>query len=525
MSAAESTHSTFTTQPSSKLEPTECADGLHPEASKGFGTEISTSLLNRDDLLPAFQYNASLHVLDTAPPQAYPTIASPGPQTPQTAGLRLNTKPSSDESSGNDSTSTVPFPPFSETTQYPLENASLPVRSSSVRSTLSAARSRVNSLSPGSAISSPGVGPLADITPLPSPIALSTSPGPWRRAAEGDLEQPTTTSAIAASMTLPAEPIVFARTSPKKRRVHVGLTSPVKGTTGIDSQISALNAINHSRSRSASEYVPESIQNSRPRNVVVSGSRILPNLEPRSPPLDNLHREEYLAVQRGISVPIAKPPTPPKSSLGTDSSDQESPPISPKLPEAIPLHYEATMVRSHRWQRWRAVRQLGKGTFSTVMLATSANADNVNCVPAKQVLYGTPTEEEHRLNPKALVAIKICEHGPAGGADEKKIEVSLKRELNILKSIEHPSLVHLKAVNIMEQRALLILNYCAGGDLFELAVSKLDLLVPALIRRMFSELVAAVQYLHGQYIVHRDIKLESTKFSYQRKAKFRLTAF
>jgi len=145
------------------------------------------------------------------------------------------------------------------------------------------------------------------------------------------------------------------------------------------------------------------------------------------------------------------------------------------------------------------------------MLATTVGAYNEDIVDLANVTVKSPSQEERDMDPKNLVAVKICEHGPAGGADEKKIELSLKRELEILKSIEHPSVVHLKAVNIMEQRALLVLNYCAGGDLFDLAVSKPDLLVPGLIRRIFTELVAAVQYLHGQYVVHRDIKLESKK--------------
>jgi len=267
------------------------------------------------------------------------------------------------------------------------------------------------------------------------------------------------------------------------------------------------NAAAHSRNRSISEYVPEGMQVPKSRNIVVSTSSA-PSISQQSfsPPEDHMHREQYLAVQRGLAISIPKPPTPPDSNTGKESDDLErlSSGLSPSKGLALPV-YEAHTVSGGRLKKWRALRQLGKGTFSNVMLATSEGVDGTDAV----------LKNEDDVNPKSLVAVKICEQGPAGGADEKKIGVSIKRELEIMKSINHPSLVHLKAVNMCERQAYLVLNYCAGGDLFELANMNLDVLTPGLIRRMFTELVGAVRCLHSQYIVHRDIKLESMYKAYR----------
>lgn len=443
---------------------------------------------------PSFQYNASLHPLDTAALSALPTIASPHASTPLSAGLRLQTDQLYEQRQSAELMKHVdPLSP-ARTPPQTIFNAGLPVRSSSIRSVLGSRAGRSDSLSPASAISSPGVGPLVDMTPLPSPISAWGITG-FGSPPIGD--DPDTADTVAGqTRDSPPEPISFVRTSPKKRRIPDSLE-----------QIYNANAAAHARNRSLSDYVPEAMHPVA-RNIIVSTSGA-PLIVPSSfsPPVDDhMRREQYLAVQRGLAISIPKPPTPPDSNQGKDNDALEDTRQTPEtLTDAVPaVIYEARMVQGGKRRKWRALRSLGKGTFSRVILATSERSDETSVRLDDDI-------NEEQVNPKSLVAVKICQKGPAGGADEEKIETSIRRELALMKSIHHPSLVQLKAVNEGERQTYLVLNYCAGGDLFELANTDLTILTPNLIRRVFTELVGAVRYLHEQYIVHRDIKLESKR--------------
>ena len=474
------------------------SDNLAEESQATTQDRVDHSESSANSNTPAFRYNASLHPVDTSPSQAHSSI-TPHRASPLSAELRVQTDLWFPEKRG--ATTRVVQTPDAETCRQPVLSSSiLPIRTPSVKSALATALQSGGSLSPASAGSSPRLGPLADITPLPSPVGPGSSPRTWRAMAGICALSPPSSITGSEDNDLESELRIYARTSPKKRKAYQSLVSAIPSAQAYDPQILSANAESHARNRSLSEYAPIGTQIPRTRNIAVSGSQTSTNTDP--PPLQPLHREEYLAIQRGISgLPYNRPPTPPRSTKSaTSSNDLESPSTSPRVNQgSLPLQYEARDVKTGVAKRWSAIRQLGKGTFSTVMLATSE--DNFN---------GDHTlKPEEQLGPASLVAVKICEHGPAGGADEKKIESSLKRELDILKSIDHPSLVHLKAVSVLDKRAFLVLNYSAGGDLFELASLYLDVLVPSLIRRIFAELVGAVKYLHSKYIVHRDIKLES----------------
>jgi protein-serine/threonine kinase len=349
--------------------------------------------------------------------------------------------------------------------------------------------SLAGSLSPSSAISSPALNALGDLTPLPSPLVMGDSPGPWQRA----VPRPRGVSVSRDDTFVSTNRATLSPSPSLKKKGYQRLKTAAVEATDARIQAHHNNEAARERNRSISEYTPDSLHNPRPRNVTVG------NVAPEGDTTmqQRLRREQYLASQRGMvsAPPPAGLPTPPASNASNLSvTDEEDHVTEEDTTDYIAVRQGPLMKK----KLWRPVRQLGQGTFSKVYLATCEKTT------AKDPL------DEKSLDLRKLVAIKVVEHGPAGGADEERVELSLKREVEMLRSVSHPSLVHLRAFDHNEAQALLVLTYCPGGDLFDVASDHRDILSIGIVQRIFAEMVSAVRYLHEKLIVHRDIKLEST---------------
>ncbi|KAF1972396.1 kinase-like protein [Bimuria novae-zelandiae CBS 107.79] len=442
----------------------------------------------------ASHLNAQLPPLNTAADPTDPSIPRFHIRNPSAAGLSLNTDIPSMTAGRQPPETTTNEEGGSGDLLRHSATAPIAIQDGYLRSTFSSG-SMTRSLSPGSALSSPALNALVDLTPLPSPLIMSDSPGSWTRG--GVSFRPRSRGASGSSrddsFAMFSRGGTLSPSSSVKKKGYQKLKTAGAQAPDASMQTQQKQEAHRERNRSVSEFRPDSMHNMGSRHVTISN--VAPEQVQPNPAFESqLHREAYLAAQRGLVSNMAPAglPTPPASNRSVTESEEEEAAEDDKI-EYIAVRQGPQMTK----KLWRPVRQLGQGTFSKVWLATSEKR------PANDPL------DEATLDPRKLVAIKVVEHGPAGGADEERVELSLKREVEMLRSVCHPSLVHLRAFDNGASHALLVLTYCPGGDLFDVASTNRKLLGVDLVQRIFAELVSATRYLHDKLIVHRDIKLEN----------------
>ena len=113
------------------------------------------------------------------------------------------------------------------------------------------------------------------------------------------------------------------------------------------------------------------------------------------------------------------------------------------------------------------------------------------------------------------VAIKIISKIKFPCGVEKQIESNkVHNEVTILKSLTHPNIIRLWDVVEVSSHLYIILEYANGGELFENVVQQ-SKLPEERAKLYFYQIVKAVQHMHHNRIVHRDMKLENVLLCYR----------
>ncbi|KAL3472801.1 hypothetical protein BJX99DRAFT_210099 [Aspergillus californicus] len=119
-------------------------------------------------------------------------------------------------------------------------------------------------------------------------------------------------------------------------------------------------------------------------------------------------------------------------------------------------------------------RLIGKGSFGKVYLAS------------------------HKLTNGSKVVLKSA----------NKEDTNLAREIHHHRQFLHPHIARLYEVIVTENLVWLVLEYCPGDELYNYLLQNGPLPVDK-VKKIFTQLVGAVAYVHSKSCVHRDLKLEN----------------
>nr|XP_027204035.1 probable serine/threonine-protein kinase DDB_G0277165 isoform X1 [Dermatophagoides pteronyssinus] len=150
-----------------------------------------------------------------------------------------------------------------------------------------------------------------------------------------------------------------------------------------------------------------------------------------------------------------------------------------------------TKRKTHRLkQRFQVVKKLGQGTYGKVQLAINNESGQE-------------------------VAIKTIKKNKVSNQQDL---VRIRREIQIMSSINHPNIIHIFEVFENKDKIVLVMQYASGGELYDY-VSYHKALSDMEARRVFRQIATAIYYCHKNKICHRDLKLENILLDEKGNAK------
>ncbi|KAJ1907548.1 hypothetical protein LPJ81_000683 [Coemansia sp. IMI 209127] len=191
----------------------------------------------------------------------------------------------------------------------------------------------------------------------------------------------------------------------------------------------------------------------------------------------------------------------PASNHGTSTASKNPAADQPSVPSSSQAQKLRNDINSHHPGRrdrrvtdigeFRIIKTLGKGTFSKVFMA------------------------EHHVT-KRKYALKFIKSRPPQGGNAEKHNIRVEREIKLLSILWHPNIVRLYDVSLTPKYTMIVMDYNSGGELLQL-VRKRGRLHENEARGFFRQIVSAIDYIHRNCVIHRDLKLENVMLDHENR--------
>jgi len=175
----------------------------------------------------------------------------------------------------------------------------------------------------------------------------------------------------------------------------------------------------------------------------------------------------------------------------------------PPSPQKRDFREQLVWERSGRkfCEVYELLKDLNSGSFGTVALCRRKADGNrsIERTPSRTNLQRVKSESVF-----AMKALDYMRHNGRLRLDEATRN-ELRHEIDVLRKVDHPSIVHLREAFWEPTRLVLVMEYCEGRELAEFCGQ----LTESKVYRATEQILRAVSYLHARRVLHRDLKLEN----------------
>ena len=238
-------------------------------------------------------------------------------------------------------------------------------------------------------------------------------------------------------------------------------------------------------------------QGSSPRQAAVAGSPAAANSGLPSP-----------ARRRASKLTPLDESLHPPSSARRVSAANRSPSIATL--DMVPQQFRPTVVefRDKKDMVFRmSTHVLGRGAVGEVVMGMSESGGLVaiKSVPLPSFLKKQPGEEQGTAQLSEIQKRRLKRKGVNVNANIEEDLDAMLNEVAMLSRLRHENIVGYLSSAIIDGKLLVVMEYISGGSLHSL-IAEFKSVPATTAKRYLRDTLKGLQYLHGEDIVHRDIK-------------------